>query len=114
MVSSVKILDPYEEIICDRLYDAHDPHLQFSSVSDAHNSLSSPSEGQSELLGNLKPSLVGFALEQFPHFLDMVHRESSNYSATGKAILDDTHSHFIWKITPEAIRNSLGLFEAQC
>ena len=114
MASSVKNLDSFQEIICDRIYDAYDPYLWFSSVSDSHNSLLLPFEDQSELLVNLKSSLIGFTLEQFPHFLDIVQRVASNYSTTGKAILDDTHSHIIFKITQKAIRASLGLSEAQC
>ena len=44
----------------------------------------------------------------------MVQRVASNYSTTRKAILDDTQSHVICRITPEAIRDSLGLSKSQC
>ena len=114
MESSIKRLHPSEEIICDRLYDAYDPRLLFSSVSDAQNALLSPSGAQSELFVNLKSSLIGFTLEQLPNFPDIVQRVASNYSSTRKSVLDDTDSHVICKITPEAIRASLGLSEAQC
>ena len=67
-----------------------------------------------ELFLNFKSSLIGLTLEQLPNFLDIVQRVAPNYSPTRKAVLDDTHSHVIWKITPEAIRAALGLSEAQC
>ena len=70
------------------------------NVTDAQNTLLSPSRDHSELLVNLKSSLIWFTLEQFPNFPDIFQRVASNYSPTGKAILDDTHSHVIWKITP--------------
>ena len=114
MASSVKSLQPSKEIICDQIYDAYDPHLSLSCVNDSQNALLSPSGDQSELLVNLNSSLIGFKLEQLPNFLDIVQRVASNYSPNGNAILDDTHSHVVCSVTPEAIRATLGLFEAQC
>ena len=74
MVLSVKSLDLFEEVICDRIYDDYDPQLQFYSISDAQSYLLSPSKGQSKLLGKLNSSLIGLTLEQFPHFPYIVQR----------------------------------------
>ena len=100
MASSVKKLEPFEEIICNRIYDSYDPRLWLSIVSDAQNALLSPSGYQLELFVNLKSSLMGITLEKLSHFLDIVQRVASNYFTIGKAILDDTHSHVICIITP--------------
>ena len=88
--------------------------LLLSYVSDSQNALLSPSGDQSKLFVNLKSSLIGFTLEQLPHFLGIVQRVASNYFATRKAILNDTHTHVICKITPKSIRDSLGLSKSQC
>ena len=109
MASSIKSIHPFKEIICDRLYDAYDPCLLLSSVSDSQSAFFSPSEDQSKLFVNLKSSLIGFTLEQFPNFPNIVQRVASIYSPTGKAVLDDKHSHVIFKVTLEVIRVSLGL-----
>ena len=66
MSSSVKSLQPSEEIIRDQLYNAYDPRFLLSYVSDAQNALLSPLEDQSKMLVNLKSSLIGFTLEQLP------------------------------------------------
>ena len=114
MASSVTILHLFEEIIYDRLYYAYDRHLRLSNVTNSHNALFSPFRDQSELLVNLNSSLIGCTLEQFPNFLDIFQRVASNYSPSGKAILDDTHSHVVCIITPKAIMDSLGLSKSQC
>ena len=77
MATSIQILHPSEEIICDQIYDSYDPRLLLSSISDSHNTLLSPSEYWSELFVNLKLSLIGFTLEQFHDFLDIVQRIAS-------------------------------------
>ena len=114
MASYLKILHPSEDIIYDQLYDTYDPHLRLYTIIDSQNTVFSPFGDKSELLVNFNSSLTGFTLEQFPNFLDIVQRVASNYSPSREAILEDTHSHVIFTITPEAITTSLVLSEAQC
>ena len=111
MSSTVKTLEPSEDLISDRFHDVFDTKLHFSTILEAQNQLISVPLGQFDFFDKLKISLVGFTQEPLPNFPELVHLTSQHYSLNEKVVLNSTHDQILFIINPQSVRFSLNLLE---